>query len=112
MSKPLNRPYSRYSRDAVVLLGRLIRKGRIDLKLTTEELAERTRISRGLLFRIEKGDPSCAIGPVFEAAAIVGVRLFEADQGALTGMVRSHQNTLAVLPKRVRTPKVGVKDDF
>lgn len=112
MSKPLNRPYSRYSRDAVVLLGQLIRKARIELKLTTEELAERAHISRGLLFRMEKGDPSCAIGPVFEVAAIVGIRLFEADQSTLTGMLRTNQTTLSLLPKRVRTPKGEVKDDF
>jgi DNA-binding XRE family transcriptional regulator len=112
MPKPPGRPYSRYSRDAVVLLGQLIRKGRIELKLTTGELAERAHVSRGLLFRMEKGDPSCAIGPVFEVAVIVGIRLFEADQSTLTGMVRTNQTSLSILPKRVRTPRGKVKDDF
>jgi len=112
MPKPASRPYSRYSRDAVVLLAQLIRQGRIELKLTTADLAERARISRSLLFRIEKGDPSCAIGPVFEVAAIAGVRLFDVDQRRLTEMVKTHQTTLSLLPKRIRTSKVEVKDDF
>ena len=66
MPKPVMRPYSRYSRDAVVLLGQLIRRTRIERKLTAAELAERAGLSRGLVQRIEKGDPGCAIGAVFE----------------------------------------------
>ncbi|MBB4230505.1 hypothetical protein GGD56_004358 [Rhizobium mongolense] len=31
----------------------------------------------------QKGDPGCAIGAVFEVAAIVGIRLFDADQATL-----------------------------
>ena len=41
MAKPDNRPYSRYSRDAAQLLGRLIRRARIEQGLTAEALAER-----------------------------------------------------------------------
>ena len=73
MAKPDNRPYSRYSRDAAQLLGRLIRRARIEQGLTAEALAERAGISRGLVQRIERGEMGCAIGAVFEAAAIVGV---------------------------------------
>ena len=39
MAKPAHRPYSAYSRDAVKLLGQLIRQGRIDKKLTAEDVA-------------------------------------------------------------------------
>ena len=52
MAKPNQRTYSRYSLDALKLLGGLIRSGRIEAKLTTQELAERVGISRGLLSRI------------------------------------------------------------
>src|SRR5277367_5417288 len=79
MIKPAARPYSRYSRDAAILLGQLIRLARMRQKLTVEQLAERAGLSRGLVHRIEKGDLGCAIGSVFEAAAIVGVQLFGAD---------------------------------
>src|SRR4030081_2240895 len=108
----LPRPYSRYSRDAAVLLGQLIRLARIGRKLTHGQLAERARVSRGLLHRIEKGDPGCAIGSVFEVAAIVGVRLFDADQAALAKGVTSNETTLALLPKSVRKSTRSVKDDF
>jgi transcriptional regulator with XRE-family HTH domain len=112
MAKPSTRPYSRYSLEAAVLLGQLIRLARIGHRLTFEELAERAGISRGLLHRIEKGDPGCAIGSVFEVAAIVGVRLFDADQPALAKRVTSNEATLALLPKSVRKSTRPVKDDF
>ena len=94
----LTRPYSRYSRDAAVLLGQLIRLARIGRKLTHGQLAERARVSRGLVHRIEKGDPGCAIGAVFEVAAIVGVRLFDADQSTLATGIAANTATLALLP--------------
>ena len=112
MSKPAARPYSRYSRDAAVLLGQLIRRARIERKLTVEELAERAGMSRGLVQRIEKGASGCAIGAVFEAAAIVGVRLFDADQATLTNTISANTTTLALLPKAVRVSSIETKDDF
>lgn len=112
MAKPAQRPYSAYSRDAVKLLGQLIRQGRIDKKLTAEELAERTGVSRGLIQRIEKGDPGCAIGAAFEAASIVGVHLFDADRVALASAIAAHTTTLALLPKAVRASRIKAKDDF
>jgi transcriptional regulator with XRE-family HTH domain len=112
MAKLSTRPYSRYSREAAVLLGQLIRLARIGHKLTFEELAERAGMSRGLLHRIEKGDPNCAIGSVFEVAAIVGVRLFDADQPTLAKGVASNEAMLALLPKSVRKSTRPVNDDF
>ena len=112
MPKPAIRPYSRYSRDAALLLGQLIRRARLERKITTTELAERAGLSRGLVQRIEQGDPGCAIGAVFEAAAIVGVRLFDADQAALTAALGANTAMLTLLPKAVRASRIEVKDDF
>jgi transcriptional regulator with XRE-family HTH domain len=112
MAKPITRPYSRYSHDAVVMLGQLIRRARLERKMTTTELAERTGLSRGLVQRIEKGDPGCGIGAMFEAAAVVGVRLFDADQATLTSAIGTNAAMLTLLPKAVRVSKVEVKDDF
>jgi transcriptional regulator with XRE-family HTH domain len=112
MTRSATRSYSPYSRDATVLLGQLIRRARIERKLTAEDLAERAGLSRGLVVRIEKGDPGCAIGAVFEAAAIVGVRLFDADYARVSSMVSANTATLALLPQAVRAPKIEVKDDF
>lgn len=112
MPKPLDRPYSRYSRDAAVLLGQLIRRARIERKLTAEEVAERAGMSRGLLRRIEQGDPGCSIGAVFEAAAVTGVKLFDADRGTLAAGISANTAVLTLLPQSVRVSTGAVKDDF
>lgn len=112
MPKPATRPYSRYSRAAGTLLGQLIRRARIERRITVEELAERAGLSRGLVHRIEKGDLGCSIGAVFEAAAIVGVRLFDADHSSLAQQIAATNATLALLPQAVRASAGPVKDNF
>jgi len=112
MTKPARRPYSQYSRDAMQLLGQLIREGRLAKALTTTDLAARAGISRALLQRIERCDPGCSIGAVFETAAICGVTLFEPDVRSLTTSLARHQEKLALLPKSVRSARKEVKDDF
>lgn len=112
MPKSVTRTYSRYSRDATALLGALIREARIARKLTAQELADRTGISRGMLQRIEKGDPKCEIGAVFEAAAIVGIKLFDADGRNLRQHLYQAREMLALLPKTVRKKNKTVQDDF
>ncbi len=106
------RAYSPYSHDALRLLAQMIRRARIERKLTTRELADRAGISRGLVQRIERGDPGCAIGAVFEAAAIVGVRLFDADQPTMATHLGASKAILALMPKTVRPSGARVKDDF
>lgn len=112
MPKSITRTYSRYARDAVALLGGLIRSARKQRKLTTQEVAERAGISRGLLQRIEKGNLKCEIGAVFEVATIVGVKLFDADETTLTRHIRQTEEKLALLPKSVRKTTKAVDDDF
>jgi transcriptional regulator with XRE-family HTH domain len=106
------RPYSRYAKDAATLLGQLIRKARIDQKMTTDELANRAGMSRGLLRRIENGDLGCTIGAVFEAAAVLGVRLFDADERAISAEVQSNNAVLTLMPKAIRAPRVKPDDNF
>lgn len=112
MAKPATRAYSHYSRDAVALLGQMIRLGRINRKLTIAELAERADVSRGLIQRIERGEMGCAIGAVFEVATVAGIRLFDADQSTLTASIASNQQTLTLLPKSARPSRKAIKDDF
>ncbi|BBK43809.1 transcriptional regulator [Allostella vacuolata] len=112
MAKPADRPQSRYARDAGLLLGQLVRRARIERKMTVAELAERAGLSRGLVQRIEKGDPGCAIGAVFEAAAIVGVRLFDAGQPMLAGAIDANRTILALMPRSVRAARIEARDDF
>ena len=112
MSKPANRSYSRYAGDAAQLLGLLIKRARIERQMTIEELAQRAGLSRGLVHRIEKGDLGASIGAVFETAAVVGVRLFDQDQRAMTLKLTDTAASIALLPQAVRTSTGPVKDDF
>ncbi|ESQ80967.1 helix-turn-helix transcriptional regulator [Asticcacaulis sp. YBE204] len=112
MPQVSDRAYSRYSREALTLLGQMIRMARIERKITTQELSERAGISRTLLQRIERGDPGCAIGAVFEAATIAGVPLFTPERGGLTLQINDVESRLTLLPKTVRRPKPVINDDF
>ncbi len=112
MSKSSAYIYSCYSRDAVALLGGLIRSARKQRKITAQELAERAGISRGLLQRIEQGSMKCAIGAVFEVATIVGVNLFDADENTLAQHMHRTHEKLALLPKSVRKTTKVADDDF
>ena len=112
MPKIKDRPYSPYTKDALQLFRQLIREARIVKKLSTSELAVRIGISRALLQRIEKGNPGCSIGVVFEAAAICGVTLFELDQRSLARSLAHQSTKLALLPQSERVSKLVVKDAF
>lgn len=107
------RSYSKYAREALSLLGKQIRLGRKQRRWSEHELAERAGIARATLQKIEKGEPGCAIGLVFEVATLVGVTLFDAN---LPGLTRQHarlDDKLALLPKAIRqAASVVVDDDF
>jgi transcriptional regulator with XRE-family HTH domain len=108
----IKRPIAPYAAEAAIRLGQLIRRGRIDRHMTVARLAERAGVSRGLMQRIEAGDPGCTIGAVFEAAAIVGVRLFDADQATMSREVETQRDVMALLPKAIRSHRTEPDDDF
>ncbi len=93
-------------------MGKLVRLGRTQRKLTVQDLADRAGISRGLLQRIEKGNPKCEMGAVFEVAALVGVKLFDADSNALASHIERTKDKLALLPKAVHKRRKAIDDDF
>jgi DNA-binding XRE family transcriptional regulator len=80
--------------------------------MTTTEVAVRSGISRGLLHRIESGDPACAIGAAFEVAAVVGLRLFDVEQSTLGHALNTNREVMRLLPRSVRRPQSEVDDDF
>jgi len=112
MTKSVVRTYSLYSQDALQLLGRMIRTYRKEEKLTAQEAAERAGISRSLLHRIEKGDPKCQIGAVFEVAAVVGIQLFNSDETRLAKDLKLLEDKLTLLPKSIRKKTRVVDDNF
>ncbi len=109
---PRKRSYSRVTREALTMLGKLIRIGRAERGLTAQELADRAGISRTTLSSIEKGAPGPEIGSVFEVAALVGVRLFDYDEGTLQMQNTRLDEKLTLMPKSVRHPVKEVDDDF
>jgi len=106
------RSYSRVTRQALSILGKLIRIGRMERGMTAQELADRAGISRTTLYKIEKGAAGPEIGAVFEVALLAGVRLFEADDTALRIENARLEEKLVLLPKRVRPSRTEVDDDF
>lgn len=109
---PKVRPYSKFSSEAIRLLGARIRLGRKQRRWSESELAERAGIARATLQKIEKGDPTCTIGLVFEVATLAGVRLFDADMDDLARHRVETDALLSLLPKHTHAPKRNVDDDF
>jgi transcriptional regulator with XRE-family HTH domain len=112
MAKPVNRTYSRQNLEALQLLAQMIRVGRMERRMSAQEMADRAGISRPLLRRIENADPSCAIGSVFEVAVIAGIPLFEAEPSRLQTQRAALTEKLSLLPQRTRKPKRVIHDDF
>lgn len=112
MAKIHKRTYSRYALEALALLGKSIRLGRMQRRLTAQELAERIGVSRSTLQRIEKGDPKAEIGLMFEAATIVGVKLFDTDEKGIAALTARTDDRIALLPKHVYKAGRRVEDEF
>ncbi|MBL4680603.1 MAG: helix-turn-helix transcriptional regulator [Pseudomonadales bacterium] len=112
MKQTSTQAYSRYSADAVQLMSSLIKVARKERKLTTQDIADRAGISRGLVQRIEKGDMKCSIGAVFEVAAILNIKLFDADKRSLSTHIRQNEDKLSLMPKSIRKKTRVIKDDF
>ncbi len=106
------RTYARYTSEGVTLLGKMIRHGRKQRRMTEAELAERLGIARSTLQRLEKGDPRVEIGVMFEAAALVGVKLFDSDERGLAALSGRMDDRIAVLPKHIYRTGKKVVDEF
>jgi transcriptional regulator with XRE-family HTH domain len=93
-------------------MGDTLRAVRIEQRIAQTDLAERAGISRALLVRIERGDPGCAIGSVFEVAAVLCVPLFGLDDRELGREAARLADRRALLPASVRHRRAAVDDDF
>ena len=102
--------YSPAAVEAGQLLGARVKLARKDRRLTVAQLAERVGVSRVTVQKIERGDPSVAIGTVFEAASLLGVVLFHVNPERRRIEASRVDNMLALLPETVRVAKHD--DDF
>ncbi len=104
--------YTPQVRDAARVLGTQVAQARRERRLTAEDLAARAHISPVTLRKVERGDPSVALGTALEVATLVGVRLFGLEADELHRVARREQERLALLPERVRIPDQDPDDDF
>lgn len=112
MPKSIKRTYSAYSQDAMHLLGATIRAERKIKRMSEHQLAERVGVARSVIQRIERGDMTCGVGVVFEAAYIVGIPLFDAGPSRLSSHIDQVENKLTLLPKTIRKKTKVINDDF
>ncbi|MCY1308084.1 transcriptional regulator, y4mF family [compost metagenome] len=110
MSSVPARSYSPAAVDALRVMGSFIQLRRKEYGLTVQKLADKAGVSRGLVHRIERGDPKCEIGVVFEIAVLMEIPMF-IDESQLPILRANFEARLAVLPKRIK-PKLEVSNDF
>ena len=104
--------YSKYTQDAVILLGAQIKLEHKQHQWTKRNLADRAGISRATLQKLENGDLSCAIGLIFEIATLAGVNLFEQDKHPLQKNIEQTRDKIALLPQHIQVKTKVVDDDF
>ena len=105
-----NREFSAATLDALEMLAARVRVARRERRMRAAELAERVGVSLTTLRKVERGDPTVALGVAFEVAAMVGVALFHDDRQRRDLEAEYLASRLAVLPSAVRPPVVD--DDF
>jgi len=101
--------------DTAAVLGQQIKAARFARKWTAAELAARIGVDRRTVAAIEAGGTAVSIGNVFNAADILGVHLFGAeDKAELARLRREGRDRLALLPTRVHASrkKAEPDDDF
>ena len=108
----MSRALSPMTRDAVAVVGQLVASERRRQGRTAADLAARAGISRDTLHRVERGDPTVAVGTALELLVLLGVPLFGTDADGLARQVASGRQLLALLPDRVRPDARRPDDDF
>jgi transcriptional regulator with XRE-family HTH domain len=97
--------------EAAELLGAEIAQARLARRWTVRELAERAGVSPATLQKVERGNPSVALGTAFDVATLVGVPLFYADGSRLADeAARLRRPTL--LPRAVRQHRGALDNEF
>lgn len=104
--------YSPQTLDAAHVLGLRIAEGRRRRRWTQAELCERAGVSKATLRNAERGEPTVAVGVMFELATLVGVELYGLPPGDLRDLAARESDRLALLPAHVYRRQVNVDDNF
>ncbi|MFT4166797.1 MAG: helix-turn-helix transcriptional regulator [Microlunatus sp.] len=107
-------PLRPHVQDALCVWGQLIRRGRLDRTWTAKDLAARANVSEQTVLAAEAGHRGTAVGTMMDLADLVGVPIFGIEDRAELAIRRQRgEELLALLPSRVRRPKIeSVDDDF
>lgn len=92
------------ARAAARALGAQVAAARRRRRWTVGRLAEQAHISVPTLRKVERGDPSVALGTALEVATLVGIPLFGGDVDDLADRL---EDRVALLPGRI----VPIDDD-
>lgn len=104
--------FSKQTLDAAGMLGLRIAEGRRLRRWTQAELCERAGVSKATVRNAERGEPTVAVGVMFELATLVGVHLFGVPPGRLAGLAAREREHLALLPAHVYPRHVVGDDEF
>lgn len=107
-------PLRPHVQDALTVWGQLIRRGRLERGWTARDLAARANVSEQTVYAAEAGSRGTAVGTMMDLADLVGVPIFGVEDRSELAIRRQRgEEMLALLPSRVRRPKVrSVDDDF
>ena len=104
--------FSKQTLDAARVLGLRVAEGRRSRRWTQAELCERAGISRSTLRNAERGEPTVAVGVMFELATLVGVHLFGLPPNRLPYLAARERDRLALLPAHVYPRHRADDDEF
>lgn len=93
--------------DALAVLGQQIRSARIARGWTVVDTAGRLGVSAPTYAAIERGVGGTSIGTVFNAASVLGVRLFASeDPVEIARLRRSGERDMGLVTRRVRPKRI------
>lgn len=102
--------------ETLPLLGMLIQSARKSAKYTVAELAQRARVDRKTISRLEKGDPGVNLGLFITVLWLLDIPLL---QGVDIGKRQSRTQISLLLnslaqnqAQRVRRPQRGLTDEY
>ncbi|GEM_PF-1326176 len=93
--------------EVLATLGETIKAARLRREWSIRNVAERVGASPTTISKIERGDPSVAVGTVIETARIVGIDLYG---GNVRGARSANAELLSLLPQRGRGKRIANND--
>jgi transcriptional regulator with XRE-family HTH domain len=105
--------YARYTLAALERIGQLVAIARREQRMTAQDLADRIGVARGMVHRLEAGNPKVDIGVAFEACTILGIPLLgEENLSDMSLRIEEGRKRIALLPRYARPSTLELADDF